>query len=141
MDGSAHASLGPAGGEATTVNENASRKKFSIRSDSIGSPQQDHHHANTHVPNVDSLTYIDDESEAWRAHAATEYYTHRGRFWNLGKHRTMERYVLIAAIGIFQAFTAYFTNIVSKTFIEASSYISDCILCCYYYILYYLILT
>ena len=67
---------------------------------------------------IDSLTYVTDESDVWRAHEAMEHYQHRGKFWNAGKHETIWRYVLVASVGILQAMVAYFTNISSTYFIK-----------------------
>jgi hypothetical protein len=96
------------------------RKSSDIRSDSLGS--SGHHEGHAHRgKNFDSLTYVTDESDAWRAHVATSHYLHRGQFWNAGKHATLMRYILIATVGIAQAAVAYFTNITSNWFITVST--------------------
>lgn len=92
------------------------RSSATIREDSLGSRHQ-HHGADG--PNIDSLTYVVDESDAARAHFAIEHLNHRGRFWNAGKHATLVRYCLIAAVGIAQATVAYLTNITSNYFIKS----------------------
>lgn len=88
-----------------------------IRKDSLGSVSQHGHHKPKQA--IDSLTYVTDESDAYRAHLAASHYQHRGQFWNKGKHDTTMRYVLVALVGIFQATVAYFTNITSDYFITA----------------------
>lgn len=93
------------------------------RNDSLGGGDHSHH-ANGHADNFDSLTYVTDESDAWRAMAAKEHYRHRGNFWNEGKHQTMITYLEIAAIGIVQASVAYFTNLLSNYFIKVSEKVS-----------------
>lgn len=92
-------------------------KSFGIRQDSLGGVANGHHH---HEKNFDSLTYVTDESDAWRASVATTHYQHRGNFWNDGKHATLVRYTLIAVVGIVQACVAYFANITSSYFITVS---------------------
>jgi len=68
--------------------------------------------------NVQSLTYVADESDVWRAHWTVEHFLLRGRFWNHAKFKTLQTYYWIAMTGIVQAIIAYGTNITSKTFIE-----------------------
>ena len=70
--------------------------------------------------NVQSLTYVADESDVWRAHWTIEHFMLRGRFWNHAKFKTLQTYYWIAMTGIVQAIIAYGTNITSKTFIEVS---------------------
>jgi hypothetical protein len=94
-------------------------KRFYVRSDSIGGGGKHAH--NKKDPPMDSLTYVDDESEAWRAHVATDHYQHRGKFWNEGKHSTAKRYFLLGLIALAQATVAYSTNFLSKYFIEVTS--------------------
>jgi hypothetical protein len=96
---------------------------FSVSADALGSSSgheggSDHHY---HEPSIDSLTYVADESDAWRAHEATQQFLHRGKFWNKGKHETTQRYFLISAIGITQATVAYLTNLSSSYFIKVTS--------------------
>lgn len=95
------------------------RKSSVIRNDSLGG--SGHGHAHDGKDNFDSLTYVDDESDVWKASAATEHYLHRGNFWNDGKHRTLVSYLLIASVGIVQATVAYFTNLTSSYFIGVST--------------------
>ena len=79
--------------------------KKHIRRDSVGSVPS-HHGTSTHTHKVammDSLTYAQEESDAWRAHVALEHYSHRGKFWNAGKHATFTRYLLIATLGSVRA--------------------------------------
>ena len=96
------------------------RRVSSCRQDSLGSTHHHHHlHPSNKVPqNVDSLTYIDDESDVWRAHYSLEHYQHRGTFWNAEKHTTFIQYLLIAAVGIAQALVAYLTNLSSAYLIS-----------------------
>lgn len=77
-----------------------------------------HHHGKT--KNVDSLTYVTDESDAWRGHVALKHMNYRGRFWNEGKNATRKEYCLIAMVGIVQASIAYFANISSNYFIKVN---------------------
>jgi hypothetical protein len=96
------------------------RQKNSIfRNDAIG-----HHGLNKYNKkkniNCESLTYVADESDVWRAHEAMEHYMHRGEFWNAGKHSMIWTYIMIASTGILQACVAYATNITSIHFIEVS---------------------
>jgi len=104
------------------VNKNNHRRSsVEIRHDSLGSSGSHHHHhdhpAIVHSKNFDSLTYVTDESDVWRASVATDHYRHRGEFWNEGKHKMAQRYVIIASVGIVQAAVAYFTNITSNQLI------------------------
>ena len=77
-----------------------------------------HHHGKT--KNVDSLTYVTDESDAWRGHDALRHIKYRGRFWNEGKYDTLKEYILIAMVGVVQASIAYFANISSSYFIKVN---------------------
>ena len=70
--------------------------------------------------NVQSLTYMADESDVWRAHWAFEHFMLRGRFWNHRKFKTIKTYYWIVMTGIVQAVIAYTTNISSKAFIDVS---------------------
>jgi hypothetical protein len=105
------------------------RTPKNIRRDGIGAVPAVHGHEHNNSNNskhatvvaIDSLTYEQDESDAWRAHVALDHYQHRGRFWNQGKHQTMIRYLTIAMVGITQAGVAYFTNILSNYFVEVCS--------------------
>ena len=71
--------------------------------------------------NVQSLTYVADESDVWRAHWAIEHYMLRGEFWNHGKFKTIQAYYWIVMTGIMQACIAYAVNMSSKVFIEVST--------------------
>jgi hypothetical protein len=71
--------------------------------------------------NVQSLTYVADESDVWRAHWAIEHYMLRGEFWNHGKSKTIQAYFWIVMTGIMQACIAYAVNMSSKVFIEVST--------------------
>ena len=93
----------------------------SCRQDSLGSSHHHHGTASTNTKNVDSLTYVDDESDAWRAHYSLEHYQHRGKFWNAEKHHLLVQYLLIAAVGVVQALVAYFTNL-SSAFLISHKY-------------------
>jgi len=76
-----------------------------IRHDSLGSSGHGalaHHPEVVQSKNFDSLTYITDESDVWRASVATDHYRHRGEFWNEGKHKTAQRYVIIFLTGTVQ---------------------------------------
>ena len=91
--------------------------------DSIGS----HGHAikSKKDINVQSLTYVADESDVWRAHGAIEHFMLRGEFWNHGKFKTIQTYYWIIMTGIVQAIIAYGTNLSSKVFIDVSDYKSQ----------------
>ena len=78
------------------INKRKKNKGGLIRHDSMGG----NHHHNHNAKNYESLTYVRDESDAWRANNATEHFVHRGNFWNAGKHETSMTYILIALVGI-----------------------------------------
>jgi len=80
-----------------------------VRSDSLGKNGRNLHHS-AGDPKIGSLNYIPNESEAWRAHRASEHFRYRGRFWNVGKRDIMVRYFSLALIGITQGTIAYLTN-------------------------------
>jgi chloride channel 7 len=90
-----------------------------VRYDSLGSSSEphDHAHAHQHVPNMESLTYEQYESDVYKAHVALDHMHHRGSFWNSGKHETLIRSLLTATVGIMQACVAYFVNLLSAFFI------------------------
>jgi hypothetical protein len=88
----------------------------------IGGKGDDHGHHHVKTKNVDSLTYVTDESDVWRGHVAIKHMTYRGRFWNEGKYDTLKEYFLIAMVGVVQASIAYFANISSSYFIKVSKY-------------------
>ena len=67
---------------------------------------------------IDSLTFVPDESDIQRAHVATDFLVHRGRFWNQGKHMMLQRYIMVAMVGVTQALVAYFTNLSSEYLIS-----------------------
>jgi hypothetical protein len=94
------------------------KKSSSIRSDSMGGGAHGDRHGK--VTNLDSLTYVTDESDVWRASIASQHYQHRGIFWNIGKHQTLMAYVLIALIGMVQACVAYFANMMTSSFVSVS---------------------
>lgn len=95
------------------------RKKFAVRQDSVGYSPEEHHASNQHVK-IDSLQYLDDESEAYRAFNAANHFHYRGTFWNEGKRKIMVRYFQLVMIGIIQGSIAYSTNVFSHLFIEVS---------------------
>lgn len=68
--------------------------------------------------NYQSLSYVADESDVWRAHWTVEHFNLRGRFWNHAKFKTLQNYYWIVLTGIVQAAIAYGTNASSKTFID-----------------------
>lgn len=94
----------------------SNRKKFAIRQDSLGYTPDDEHHASP--VKIDSLQYLDDESEAYRAFNAANHFHYRGTFWNEGKRKIMVRYLQLVMIGLIQGSIAYFTNVLSHGFIE-----------------------
>ncbi len=97
------------------MNGNAkSKKKFAIRHDGFGY-QPDHHSSNV---KISSLTYLRDESEASRAHQASQHYAHRGTFWNEGKRTIFVRYFQLAMIGVVQGSVAYWVNFLCHVFTE-----------------------
>lgn len=87
-------------------------KTLHVRADSLG--YSNNHHLSIDTPKIDSLNYIVHESEAWRAHRASEHFRHRGRFWNKGKRDIIVRYISLALIGITQGSIAYLTNITAN---------------------------
>jgi hypothetical protein len=91
-----------------------------IRHDGVGGLPKSghHHHGDSKVPNIDSLSYDLEDSDAWRAYLSLDHYKHRGMFWNQGKHKVFMRYVLTAVLAITQGCVAYFCNIMSINFIE-----------------------
>ena len=92
-------------------------KPRQIRRDSIGSAPPSHHGSKS-GKNLESLTYEQCESDAYRAHISLDQYHHRGRFWNSAKHEIMVRYLLTGAVGITQGCVAYFTNVLSTFLID-----------------------
>jgi len=94
-----------------------SKRHYNIRSDSLGYNPSGHHDDDT--VKIDSLTYQADESEAFKAHAASQHYKYRGKFWNDGKREMLLRYINLTLIGLAQGSIAYFTNVVSRSFIES----------------------
>mmetsp|Transcript_40425 Transcript_40425/g.43872 ORF Transcript_40425/g.43872 Transcript_40425/m.43872 type:complete len:804 (-) Transcript_40425:190-2601(-) len=69
--------------------------------------------------NVQSLTYVCDESDVWRAHSTIEHHMLRGEVWNSRKFKTIQEYFWIVMTGVMQACIAYATNMSSKIFIES----------------------
>jgi hypothetical protein len=104
-------------GKNSAANLTNRRKKYAFRQDSMGYSADDHH---ANDVNVTSLTYLDDESEAYRAYNASNHYYHRGTYWNEGKREVIVRYFHLAMIGLVQGSVAYFTNFFSHLFIEVS---------------------
>lgn len=99
------------------ITRQAKRERNSIfRNDGLG--QTGHVRHKKKSVNCESLTYVADESDVWRAHHAMEHYMHRGEFWNAGKHSMIKMYIMIALTGMLQACVAYATNITSIHFIE-----------------------
>lgn len=108
---------GGGGGSRLRPKKNRNNNNKSIyRNDALGS----HGRALVHkkAVNFESLSYVADESDTWRARNSQDHFVHRGEFWNAGKHATLWNYVLITLIGVIQACVAYSTNISSKWFIE-----------------------
>lgn len=103
-------------GNDATLRNRGNKKKYAFRQDSMGYSADDHH-AGSDVQ-IGSLTYLDDESEAYRAYNAANHYYHRGTYWNEGKRQVMVRYFQLAMIGLLQGSVAYFTNFFSHLFIE-----------------------
>jgi chloride channel 7 len=101
--------------EQRTVLTMTTKRSKSIRHDSIGSEQ---HHEDVHAPNLESLTYEEYESDAFRAFVALDHYHYRGSFWNSRKHEVLVRYALTAAVGITQGAVAYGANLLSNSFIQ-----------------------
>ncbi len=108
----------------TSMPNGNSQKKIhsmAIRSDSYGYNPEGHHGGeDADAPKIDSLTYEADESEVFRAYVASQHYRQRGNFWNDGKRETLLRYFNLTLIGILQGFVAYFTNVISHSFIKVS---------------------
>ena len=71
--------------------------------------------------NCQSLSYVADESDVWRAHWTVEHFNLRGRFWNHAKFKMLQTYSWIVLTGIVQAAIAYGTNASSKIFIDVST--------------------
>jgi hypothetical protein len=90
---------------------------MNIRSDSLGYNPSGHHHSDV---KIESLTFTGDESEAFRAYAASQHYYYRGHFWNAAKSEIMKRYINLTFIGITQGLVAYFTNYTAKNLIDVS---------------------
>lgn len=91
-------------------------KKSVVAGDSYGSHGHDMKAKKN--ANAQSLTYMADESDVWRAQGAIEHFVMRGRFWNHGKFKTIQTYYWIVMTGIVQAVIAYCTNFSSKIFID-----------------------
>jgi len=103
----------PGGGANSTTN----KQSYAFRQDSMGYSPDDHH---ANQIKISSLTYLDDESEAYRAYNAANHFDYRGRYWNDGKREIMVRYFQLATIGLVQGSVAYFTNVLSRHFIRVS---------------------
>ena len=94
------------------------KSKFAFRQDSVGYNPDKHHSSDVKIA---SLTYNEDESEAYRAHNASTHYKYRGTYWNEGKREIMIRYIQLALIGLIQGSIAYFCNVACHYFVEVSS--------------------
>lgn len=92
-------------------------RSMTIRSDSLGYNPDAHDDGKV---KIESLSYQIDESEVFRAHAASQHYRTRGNYWNDGKSEILLRYINLALIGVIQGCIAYSANFVSKSFIDVS---------------------
>ncbi len=101
------------------------KEAFKVRSDSLGYNPHGHHESNV---KIESLGYLGEESEVFRAYAASQHYGNRGNYWNDGKREIMLRYLNLTMIGVAQGTVAYFTNFFAKSFIDVSyaTYITFC---------------
>ena len=90
---------------------------FAVRSDSLGYNPDAHHDDDV---KIESLGYQGDESEVFRAYAASQHYKTRGKYWNDGKREIIVRYMNLTMIGVVQGSVAYFTNFFAKSFIDVS---------------------
>ena len=104
----------PPGGGA---NSPTNKQSYAFRQDSMGYSPDDHH---ANQIKISSLTYLDDESEAYRSYNAANHFDYRGRYWNDGKREIIVRYFQLATIGLLQGSVAYFTNVLSRHFIRVS---------------------
>jgi hypothetical protein len=104
----------PPGGGA---NSPTNKQSYTFRQDSMGYSPDDNH---ANRIKISSLTYLDDESEAYRAYNAANHFDYRGRYWNDGKREIIVRYFQLATIGLLQGSVAYFTNVLSHHFIRVS---------------------
>jgi len=95
----------------------AKPQSLKVRYNSLGYSRNLHHSLDE--PKIESLNYLVHESEAWRAHQATEHYRHRGRFWTRQKYEIMVLYSSLALIGLLQGTVAYLTNIATSKLIES----------------------
>lgn len=93
------------------------KETFAVRSDSLGYNPDAHHDDDV---KIESLGYQGDESEVFRAYAASQHYKTRGKYWNDGKRDIMIRYMNLTMIGLAQGSVAYFTNFFAKSFIDVS---------------------
>ena len=93
-------------------------KKSVVAGDSLGF----HGHEIKSKKNINyqSMTFVPDESDVWRAHWTIEHYMLRGRFWNQKKFENIQTYFWIIMTGIVQAAIAFGANFSSKVFIEVS---------------------
>lgn len=92
------------------------KNNLAVRQDGLGySP--DHHASNV---KISSLSYFGDESQAFKAYAASEHYSYRGTFWNKAKRQIMVRYAQLAMIGLCQGSVAYWCNYACHFFTEVS---------------------
>mmetsp|Transcript_16300 Transcript_16300/g.37377 ORF Transcript_16300/g.37377 Transcript_16300/m.37377 type:complete len:802 (-) Transcript_16300:255-2660(-) len=93
-----------------------SRRSSAVAGDSFGSHGKEIKEKKN--INMQSLTYVADESDAWRAHWTIEHFMLRGRFWNHAKFETLQTYYWIVMTGVIQAMIAYSTNLSSRVFID-----------------------
>ncbi len=94
-------------------------RTLAVRHDSYGGGGDDHH-GDGPTPKIDSLGYLGDESEAFRAYSASQHYKFRGKFWNEGKRDIMVRYFMLALIGVCQGTVAFYCNYACHIFIRVS---------------------
>jgi len=87
------------------------KKKTNIAVRHEGYGYTPHHDDNV---KIESLNFINDESDAYRAYKAAEHYHYRGKFWNKAKHDVMIRYFSLFLTGFFQGTVAYWTNFAVK---------------------------
>ena len=76
-----------------------------------------------HSVKIESLVYQTEESDVFKAYAASQHYRSRGKFWNDGKREIMIRYINLSLVGLVQGCIAYFANIASRSLIEVSEFV------------------
>lgn len=107
------------------------KASMAIRSDSLGYNPSGHH---DHSVKIESLVYQTEESDVFKAYAASQHYRSRGKFWNDGKREIMIRYINLSLVGLVQGCIAYFANIASRSLIEVSEFVYTVIASCIYFI-------